>query len=112
MLARTNRRARLARAPRWRSPDNGGQPGAERVVHVRTGRAPGQHAVQPHHDDDLSIAAKGRRFIDDVAGYLAWVEQNPDGSVLNTYRTPTAGYLKLHRATCRTINDRPARRYR
>jgi hypothetical protein len=59
-----------------------------------------------------ALRQKGRRSIDDVAGYLAWVEQNPDGSVLNTYRTPTAGYLKLHRATCRTINDRPARRYR
>ena len=41
--------------------------------------------------------------------HLAWVQQSPDGDVLNTYRTPTAGYLKLHRATCRTINDRPAR---
>jgi hypothetical protein len=49
------------------------------------------------------------RFVDDDAGYLRWVAQNPDGYVLNTYRQPAASYLKLHRATCGTINDRPAR---
>ena len=49
------------------------------------------------------------RFIDDDAGYMKWVARNPDGFVLNTYRRPSPGYLKLHRATCRTINDHPAR---
>ena len=117
--AASSKPAATSHPPNSRQPTTVNKPPSPRPAtqpqvsgHAGGFRAPGQHAVQPHHDDDLSIAAKGRRFIDDVAGYLAWVKQNPHGSVLNTYRMPTAGYLKLHRATCRTINDRPARRYR
>lgn len=43
------------------------------------------------------------RFVDDDDGYLAWIAQRPDGFVLNTQRTPKSNYLRLHRATCRTI---------
>ena len=44
-----------------------------------------------------------RRFVNDDAGYLAWLEAHPDGFVLNTYAHVTAAYLVLHRAACRTI---------
>jgi hypothetical protein len=50
-----------------------------------------------------------QRFVDDDRGYLAWLARNPDGFVINTGRTPTAGHLMLHLAGCRTINGRPAR---
>jgi hypothetical protein len=39
------------------------------------------------------------------AGYLAWLEANRAGFVINAYRNPTSGYLMLHRANCRTISE-------
>ena len=50
-----------------------------------------------------------RLFVDDDAGYLAWLAGHPDGLVLNTYRTPSSSYLRLHQAGCRTITGTPAR---
>ena len=47
--------------------------------------------------------AKALWFQDDDTGYLAWLHDNPAGFVLNTYRNPSARYLVLHRASCRTI---------
>jgi hypothetical protein len=44
-------------------------------------------------------------FIDDDAGYVAWCQTHPDGFVVNTYRTPSTRYLKLHRATCAYITQ-------
>ncbi|HEY0640683.1 MAG TPA: hypothetical protein VGD67_23890 [Pseudonocardiaceae bacterium] len=44
-------------------------------------------------------------FEDDDNGYVAWLAANPDGFVLNTERNPTRSYLKLHRASCRTITQ-------
>ena len=44
------------------------------------------------------------RFIDDDAGYLAWLRVHPMGFVLNTERSPRAGYLVMHRASCRSIS--------
>jgi hypothetical protein len=38
-----------------------------------------------------------QEFQDDDAGYLAWVQQHPDGFVLNTERRPSPNYLILHR---------------
>ncbi|CCH30621.1 hypothetical protein ABZ816_39600 [Actinosynnema sp. NPDC047251] len=49
------------------------------------------------------------RFQDDDAGYERWLAGHSDLYVLNTTRNPTPGYLKLHRATCRTIAGAPAR---
>jgi hypothetical protein len=46
-------------------------------------------------------------FRDADVDYLAWVEGHPDGFVLNTYRSPRANYLRLHRARCRMITGRP-----
>ena len=46
-------------------------------------------------------------FNDDDDGYLAWLAQNPEGFVINTYRPPSPGYLRLHRAGCSTISGEP-----
>ncbi len=43
-------------------------------------------------------------FLNDDAGYLAWLAAHDDGFVLNTYAHVAAGYLVVHRASCRTIN--------
>ena len=43
-------------------------------------------------------------FVDDDAGYLAWLTANPAGYVLNTTRSPHRDYLMLHRAGCRYIS--------
>jgi hypothetical protein len=43
-------------------------------------------------------------FLNDDKGYLAWLAAHDDGFVLNTYAHVAAGYLVLHRASCRTIN--------
>lgn len=48
-------------------------------------------------------------FVDDDAGYLQWLANQPDGFVIDTYREPSNRYLMLHRATCKTISGRPAR---
>ena len=45
-----------------------------------------------------------RWFLNDDAGYLGWLAAHGDGFVLNTYAHVAAGYLVLHRASCRTIN--------
>lgn len=50
-----------------------------------------------------------QRFVDDDRGYLDWLDHHPDGFVINTGRTPSAAYLMLHRASCRTITGRPAK---
>ncbi|GAB7045604.1 hypothetical protein [Catenuloplanes indicus] len=42
-------------------------------------------------------------FVDRDADYVRWTRDNPGGFVINTYRRPSARYLKLHRAGCRTI---------
>jgi Family of unknown function (DUF6308) len=44
------------------------------------------------------------RFVDDDAGYLAWLASHPHGYVLNAYPHVTSEYLVLHRAACRTVN--------
>jgi len=46
-------------------------------------------------------------FADDDSGYLQWLADHPDLFVLNTGRTST--YLRLHQASCGTINGTPAR---
>lgn len=45
-----------------------------------------------------------QHFVRDDPGYMHWLAQHPDGFVLNTYSTPSASYLKLHRATCASIS--------
>lgn len=48
-------------------------------------------------------------FKDNDQGYLQWLQQYPNGYVLNTYRPVTPDYMILHRATCPTISGTPAR---
>ena len=48
-------------------------------------------------------------FVDDDSGYLRWLLDNPSGFVVNADRPPNASYLRLHRASCRTISGDPAR---
>ena len=43
-------------------------------------------------------------FLNDDAGYVAWLAAHDDGYVLNTYAHLAAGYLVVHRARCRMIN--------
>lgn len=50
-----------------------------------------------------------RVFQDEDRRYLAWLNEHPTGFVLNTYRSPTPSYLRLHRSTCWTISGTPAR---
>jgi hypothetical protein len=45
-----------------------------------------------------------RRFVDDEAGYLAWLAGHPSGFILNLLRSEGAGALMLHRTTCPTIS--------
>lgn len=45
-------------------------------------------------------------FVDDDAGYIAWLAAHPTGYVLNHERSPSARYLVLHRADCWTIAPR------
>jgi len=44
------------------------------------------------------------RFVDDDAGYLAWLEAHPKGYVLNTFPHMSSSFLVLHRTTCGTVN--------
>jgi hypothetical protein len=44
------------------------------------------------------------RFVDDDAGYLAWLEAHPRGYVLNTFPQMSSSFLVLHRTTCGTVN--------
>jgi hypothetical protein len=50
-----------------------------------------------------------RHFVDDDAGYARWLAEYPRGFVVNTFRSPSAAYLMLHRADCATISGEPAR---
>jgi hypothetical protein len=42
-------------------------------------------------------------FIDDDAGFIRWRDTHPDGFIVNHEREPKSSYLKLHRATCSTL---------
>ena len=48
-------------------------------------------------------------FTDNDAGYLAWLDANPAGFVVNTLRNPNPNNLVLHHTSCRTITGQPTR---
>lgn len=48
----------------------------------------------------MSTPAGVKRFVNDDDAYLKWIEGNPQGFVVNSYKKPTPSYLLLHRATC------------
>jgi hypothetical protein len=54
----------------------------------------------------LHLQAPLIAFVDDDAGYLAWLRANPTGYVVNTARSPHPDYLILHRASCRHLTAR------
>lgn len=43
-------------------------------------------------------------FVDDDSGYKNWINSNPKGLVLNSYRIPKPDYLILHSASCGHIS--------
>jgi hypothetical protein len=43
-------------------------------------------------------------FENDEQGYQNWLNENPDGFVLNARNPPNRNYLYAHRAACRSIN--------
>lgn len=42
-------------------------------------------------------------FENDDEGYLNWLENNPDGFVVNCHNPPGSDYLRLHHASCSHI---------
>lgn len=50
------------------------------------------------------------RFRDDDDGYLGWLNNHPDGFVINIHRSDYTASARVHRASCRTIRGQnPAR---
>lgn len=45
------------------------------------------------------------QFRNDDAGYLRWLEANPNGFVVNSSTNPRPNYLILHRASCKHISS-------
>ncbi len=45
-----------------------------------------------------------RKFVDDEKAYLDWIQNNPNGYVVNTNRKPNKKYLMLHKAVCSSIS--------
>ncbi len=44
-------------------------------------------------------------IINDDKEYLRWLEENPEGHVINAARKPKADYIVLHKSTCGTISS-------
>lgn len=55
-----------------------------------------------------AVRAPSVEFVDDDPGYLAWLQQYPDGWVLNIYRGNNQSDMALHKATCSTIRPEGA----
>ncbi len=53
--------------------------------------------------DDLSRDAVSL-FVDSDEAYLRWIDEHPNGFVINCARTPTSNYLVLHRSSCWAIS--------
>jgi hypothetical protein len=45
-------------------------------------------------------------FSGDASAYEKWLKKNPDGYVVNTTRIPSSMYMVLHRARCKTPEQR------
>ncbi len=52
---------------------------------------------------------QAKEFLDDEAGYLAWIKEHPNGYVLHTERLRNPYYMILHRAACPIISKYSAR---
>jgi hypothetical protein len=42
-------------------------------------------------------------YLDDDAGFIEWRDSHPRGFIVNHDRVPAARYLKVHHATCWTL---------
>jgi hypothetical protein len=49
-------------------------------------------------------------FIDDDGGFVAWRDAHQNGFVVNHDREPRPEYLKLHRASCSSLQGEPTGR--
>jgi hypothetical protein len=89
---------------------------------IRAGLDPAPIAVDAPADgavdavgDPLPVVQPGAAtseptpFVDDDAGFLAWLAGNPDGLVLNVERHASARTPKLHRSSCSTLAGAPGR---
>ncbi|MHC4705582.1 MAG: hypothetical protein ACYS8I_00650 [Planctomycetota bacterium] len=45
------------------------------------------------------------QFDNDDEGYFRWIEEHPDGFVLNVRRNPDPSYIVLHSASCGHISS-------
>lgn len=43
-------------------------------------------------------------IVRDDGRYRRWLDEHPDGFVINTWASPKASYLVLHKASCRSVN--------
>lgn len=44
-------------------------------------------------------------IINDDDAYLRWIEENPDGYLINAARKPKANYIVLHKSSCGTMSS-------
>jgi hypothetical protein len=44
-----------------------------------------------------------QQFTDGDDAYLRWLDQHPQGFIINTTRNKSPNYMVLHRADCKTI---------
>lgn len=81
--------------------EEGARPPVARTVPTVKVAAPRSEVSRPAQAED----ADGQlvEFRNDDQGYVAWIEAHPDGFVVNTTRSHSRSYLKLHRATCRHV---------
>lgn len=60
--------------------------------------------IREDRDVSKGVTPLMHTFKDDDAGYVAWIDANPHGFVVNSFRRPTPDYLVLHKATCKFIS--------
>jgi hypothetical protein len=70
----------------------------------RSGSGGAQRALCRHAESRARRMLRVKQFIDDDSGYLRWIENNPNGFVVNCHKRPYPKYLILHHATCLTIS--------
>jgi hypothetical protein len=67
---------------------------------------PSRSRPKPHLPPVMSDV---RVFIDDDAGYVAWLTEHDRGFVINIQRSLNPSDARLHRANCRTVTGQPTR---
>jgi hypothetical protein len=62
-------------------------------------------AARPHESAPKPDLTRAVEFRDAEEAYFRWLEAHPGGFVINTRVSRSAGYMMLHRATCRWIRE-------